>query len=246
MIGRVEQLSAYTLVVDKLRRAIHFGEYGPGDRLPSERDLANQLGVSRMTVREAIRVLEGQGYVKSRRGATGGLMVVAGQEQGELLKRQLRDQWEYFGNVMDYRIANERAVARFAAIRRSEGDLEVFKEAVDQMRSSENLWQFRKADSSFHLAVAKAANNPMLEKAVEDGRAAMFLPLEPLHYEISVEELLKGHPEILDAVRRQDPDDADEIMAHKLEKTRARLATVLDLNEHPQPLTGPRSLYHSQ
>ena len=232
LIGKVEQSTAYSLVVDQLRRAIHLGEYGPGDRLPSERDLTEQLGVSRMTVREAIRVLQTEGYVESRRGASGGLLVVAGQEQGDLLKRQLRDQWEYFGSVLDFRVANERAAARLAATRRTDEDLVTFAQAVDEMRASTDLWQFRKADSKFHLAIANAANNPMLEKAVEDGRAAMFLPLEALHYEISVEELLEGHPEILEAIRNHDPDAAGEWMAHKLEKTRGRLATVLDLDEN--------------
>ncbi|MDQ3302037.1 MAG: GntR family transcriptional regulator [Actinomycetota bacterium] len=229
MIEPVEQLSAYSLVVDRLRRAIHLGTFGPGDRLPSERDLAQQLGVSRMTVREAIRVLQTQGYVESRRGATGGLVVIAKQLQGEHLKTQLRDEWKHFEDVLDLRIANERAVARLAAARRDEEDLRKLEESVDQMRSSENLWQFRKADSTFHLAVAGAAKNSLLAKAVEDGRAAMFLPLEPLEYEISVMELLEAHPKILDAIEKQDSDRADDVMTAHLKTTRQRLAAVLGL-----------------
>src|SRR5712691_7348558 len=72
---RIEPSPVYELVVERIRRAIHIGTYVPGDRLPPERALAEQLGVSRTTVREAIRVLEGQGYVETRRGSTGGLTV---------------------------------------------------------------------------------------------------------------------------------------------------------------------------
>lgn len=87
-----------------------------------------------MTVREAIRVLQAWGYVESRRGASGGLVVVAKQQPGDLLKRQLREEWKHFEDVLDFRIANEPAVARLAAVRRDEEDLRKLEEAVDQMR----------------------------------------------------------------------------------------------------------------
>src|SRR5262249_34096086 len=68
-IERVAHVPVYGLVVDKLRRAIHNGSFVPGDKFPPERELSKQLGVSRASVREAIRVLEGEGYVETRRGA---------------------------------------------------------------------------------------------------------------------------------------------------------------------------------
>ena len=58
----VRKIAVHELVVSRLRRAIHLGDYLPGDRLPSERDIADRLEVSRESVREAIRVLESEGY----------------------------------------------------------------------------------------------------------------------------------------------------------------------------------------
>src|SRR5262249_30091725 len=75
-IERVAHVPVYGLVVDKLRRAIHNGSFVPGDKFPPERELSKQLGVSRASVREAIRVLEGEGYVETRRGASGGIIVL--------------------------------------------------------------------------------------------------------------------------------------------------------------------------
>src|SRR5258707_3091369 len=75
-IERVEHVPVYGLIVDQLRRAIHSGAFVPGDKFPPERELSKQLGVSRASVREAIRVLEGEGYVETRRGARGGLIVL--------------------------------------------------------------------------------------------------------------------------------------------------------------------------
>src|SRR5258707_7702359 len=86
-IERVEHVPVYGLVVDQLRRAIHSGAFVPGDKVPPERELSKQVGVSRASVREAIRVLEGEGYVETRRGARGGRIVrgpapTAGQPAG--------------------------------------------------------------------------------------------------------------------------------------------------------------------
>src|SRR5262249_30137061 len=84
-IERVEHVPVYGLVVDQLRRAIHNGAFGPGDKFPPERELSKQLGVSRASVREAIRVLEGEGYVETRRGASGGIIVLdRGQTEDRL------------------------------------------------------------------------------------------------------------------------------------------------------------------
>jgi GntR family transcriptional repressor for pyruvate dehydrogenase complex len=68
-ITPIEHSSVYELVVEQLRRAIHIGTYLPGDKLPPERELAQRLEVSRASVREAVRMLEGEGYVETRRGA---------------------------------------------------------------------------------------------------------------------------------------------------------------------------------
>ncbi len=72
----VATVPAYELVLEQLRRSINLGHFGPGDKLPPERDLARQLGVSRTTVREAVRVLEGEALVEVRRGSTGGITVL--------------------------------------------------------------------------------------------------------------------------------------------------------------------------
>src|SRR5262245_21338895 len=70
VLGRIEKPAAYELVVNQLKRAIHLGSYVPGDKLPPERALAEQLGVSRVTTREALRVLQGEGYISVGSGGT--------------------------------------------------------------------------------------------------------------------------------------------------------------------------------
>ncbi len=227
MIEPVVQVAAYELVVDQLRKAIHLGTFAPGDRLPSERELAKQLGVSRLTVREAIRVLETQGYVKSRRGAAGGLIVLDQQQTRAQLRRRLREEWDEFENILDFRLANECAAARIVARRRTEEDLERVRGALSDLQDSNVLAQLRRADSIFHLAIAEATRNPLLRQAVETGRTAMFLPADALSFEVVFGDSVEHHRRILEAIERADPQGANDAMEAHIETTRRELFEIL-------------------
>ena len=75
MVRVVTSLTLTQAVAEHLRTLIHRGEVGPGDRLPAERELAEQLGVARISLREALKILQDEGYVQVRRGALGGAYV---------------------------------------------------------------------------------------------------------------------------------------------------------------------------
>src|SRR5712692_7663341 len=122
-IERVEHAPVYGLIVDQLRRAIHVGTFIPGDKFPPERELSKQLGVSRASVREAIRVLEGEGYVEARRGATGGIIVLDRAQTEERLAAVIRSKLPEIEQVIDFRLAVECRAARLAAVRRTDEDL---------------------------------------------------------------------------------------------------------------------------
>ncbi|MBT5037425.1 MAG: winged helix-turn-helix transcriptional regulator, partial [Rhodospirillaceae bacterium] len=94
IIDPVRPTSACELVVEQLRRAIHLGRFLAGDKLPPERELAKQLGVSRTTVREAVKVLEGEGLVRSKRGAAGGLSVLDQKTSASHLRKSHNDRLE--------------------------------------------------------------------------------------------------------------------------------------------------------
>ena len=171
----IRKIAIHELVVNQLRRAIHLGDYLPGDRLPSERDIAGRLDVSRETVRDAIRVLEAEGYVVSRRGATGGHAVTALSEPAARTLARLRADRGSIVQLMDFRRANECLAARLAAERRTGTDLERIARTVKELRTAGDIPRFRKADASFHLAVALASRNPYVERAIVDAREAIFL-----------------------------------------------------------------------
>lgn len=235
-IEKVRPTAAYELVADQVRRAIHIGRFLPGDKLPPERELANQLGVSRTTVREAIRVLEGEGLVESRRGATGGLRVISRAVSEEILRETMRARLEQIENVFDFRIANEVTAAGLAAERRSAADLAAMEAALDVMRMHgpdadgdpvHHVAAFRAADSDFHLAVASASRNPLLVRAVEDARAAMFVPIGAIFSRLE-DTANEFHQEIHAGIEARDRVRAQESMRAHIESTRASVRSFAE------------------
>src|SRR5487761_1083000 len=113
----------YQTVADRLRHSIHLGTYLPGVVLPSERALAAMMGVSRVTVREAVRVLQAEGYLATRRGAGGGMILLANTEAKEVLLARLRQRRDDFEALVEFREATKCAAARLAATRRDDQDL---------------------------------------------------------------------------------------------------------------------------
>jgi DNA-binding GntR family transcriptional regulator len=87
--------------------------------------------------------------------------------------------------------------------------------------------RFRRADNAFHLAIADAARNPLIRRAVEDGRVAMFLPLDALEFEVLQASALEGHRKILAAITAANAPEAERATAAHIEDTRRELRLVL-------------------
>jgi DNA-binding FadR family transcriptional regulator len=216
---RIEVLPAYAVVVEHIRRAIHLGEYKPGDKLMPERRHAEHLGVSRVTLREAIRVLEGEGYVQTRRGSAGGVIVLSTRESPEQLREQLRGRLDELLDIQDFRLVNERLAAERAAERADEEDFAALEEALAAMEASEGLGDFRQADSAFHLRIAAAARSPLLMAAIEEARAAMFNTADAFDGLVTVAASLKAHQRIFAAMQDRDAARAGRAMARHVEST---------------------------
>lgn len=228
----VRKVAIHELVVQRIRRAIHLGDYLPGDRLPSEREIAERLEVSRETVREAIKVLESEGYVVSRRGAAGGIAVTALGGPVARTQAQLQQNQESIVHLMDFRRANECLAARLAARLRTEEDLAQISHAIEDLKVAEDIPRFRKADARFHLAVAVASRNPYVEQAIVDAREAIFLWHGNRSYELVLHTTLSGHQKIFDAIAARDPEGAaaamDEHLSVALEEIAQTLSQPID------------------
>jgi len=225
---RIEKLPAYIQVADKVRRAIQLSQYVSGERLPPEIDLAQQIGISRTTLREAIRQLVGEGYLKSQPGAHGGLFVTQSDDTAESELSRLRLHWDDIEHFFDYRIAVECAAAALAASHRSVKDLKAIGQANDDMAQAQNHSESRAADAAFHLIIVAATGNPYLRRAVEDARAGMFRPLDVFGF---AHEMWAGQPDehtrILDGIAARDADAANDAMREHIEGAQRKIRVMI-------------------
>jgi len=162
----------YQQVADSLRRQIQGGAMPPGTRLPSEKQLAQQLGVSRPTVREAMIALEIAGLVEIRTGS--GSWV----RQRDAIAPPSVDTGPGPIELLHARILIEGEIAAEAAQRASAGDLDAIAATLHEMQSMIARGEHsRAADQRFHVAIAHATGNDVLASIVGELWAGMFSPL---------------------------------------------------------------------
>lgn len=223
-IAPVRTTVAADVVLEQLRRAIGLGRFLPGDKLPPERSLADQLGVSRTTLRVALRVLTREGVVEVRRGARGGITVRPAAGRLNPSEKETREEIE---NAFAFRLANERAAARLAAARRTAADLRRLHGLFDVMsslsdtaehrRDPDNVARFVAADAEFHLAIAAAARHPQFEEAVEGALARRYLPFGTVFSALH-DDANAGHAEILGAIEAADEGRTERLMAAHIQR----------------------------
>lgn len=227
---------AYQLVVEELRRAIHLGRFLPGEQLPPERKLAEQMEVSRTTIRGASRALEGEGLVKTTRGRYGGMFVLQRQISPAESRRLLRARWKEIRAVLDFREAVEPPAARLAAERRTKSDLKrleaLFRKLLEIIEIDRDEPEgvaphlFGAAAINFHLAIADVARNDLLSRAIVDARAAISEQMGIVIYPIppNVNDL---HQDILAAIAQQDGDGAYDAMSQHIGVIRRDLESYM-------------------
>jgi GntR family transcriptional repressor for pyruvate dehydrogenase complex len=235
-LGPVRQIPAHELVVDQMRRALELGQFRPGDRLPTERELAEMLDVSRTTVRAAVAVLEREGLIAVRRGRGGGFTVQAPVYDAAEMRREFRRNKRAIRDAFDYRTIVETAATRLAAERRRASDLTELHKLLRSMdaalqtalaeQSAQNTNAFQTLDSAFHLGIAQAAQNEQLLEAVADARRKMWLPVGAIFGRLEP-NANDFHESILEAIENRDPDLAAARMEAHINGTRQTIEAWL-------------------
>jgi DNA-binding FadR family transcriptional regulator len=236
LISPVRAIATHELVAEQLRNSIILSRFLPGQKLPPERHLAAQLGVSRTTVREAVRAVEAEGLVETRRGATGGIFVRSWFKQGPELHRLVTTHYDRLTAIFEFRIPNECAATRLAAERRTARELDkliAICERMDRLTATQesrthipNIAHFVADDNAFHLLIARASRNPHLLAAVETARAEMFLPIGAVFDRLE-DNANDFHREIVDAIGRKDADAAEDAMRRHIMSTRERVQAFI-------------------
>lgn len=200
----------YQLIADEIENAVLSGELKPGDRLPSERELVDRYGVSRPTIREALRVLESNHLVKSRLGDRRGPVVLplTSLSLQKALTRLTSVSAVSFQSLLQFRMIIDSAAVLLAAQYRSEADLLEMERANARMRASVELGyqEFSTADFEFHRIVARASGNPLLELSGEAVRSSVLTLIQKRIIDsgdssAQMQASIRHHDEVLDAVK---------------------------------------------
>jgi DNA-binding FadR family transcriptional regulator len=217
-IQAVENQRLYRQIAEQLSGLMSSGEFPPGSRLPSERELAIQLGVSRPSVREALIALEVEGKVDVRVGA--GIFVAAARpvavtnltSEGQGPFELLRARWLIEGEI-----------AMEAARNAQPADLEPVREAVSEMQNRQRHGRnAEESDRNFHLSLARATHNSALVAVVrslwDQGRGAIWRRMEH-HFQTPelLAAVLRDHRAILEALEAKDARAARSAMRRHLE-----------------------------
>ncbi|MBM9467954.1 FadR/GntR family transcriptional regulator [Nakamurella leprariae] len=216
--------AAYSVVLERLRRDIMLSRVSPGERFPPEREHAERLGVSRVTLREALRVLEGEGLIEVRRGVNGGSIVKAPAAPDARTPPALR--WSELQGLLEFRARIEPLAARRAAERPTDEGLGELEGAVRGLDTAEDVATFRSLDSAFHLTIAQMADLPLLLDAIETTRMAMFEPLDRTDFDVVLPSTQRAHRRILAAITDGNATLAERRMASHLADSATEVADV--------------------
>jgi GntR family transcriptional repressor for pyruvate dehydrogenase complex len=203
-------------VQDRLVTAIALGVYVPGQQLPTERELASMLEVSRTSVRAALQQLRDAGYLEVRRGRNGGYFVLAewSPTSAEHVRRHLLPNWDEFEALFDARTLLEPLIARTAAQRCTPSDRTSIRDALRAYLDAPDHDSSRKADHDLHHAIATATKNPILTEASMTLRTRISLNLGAEPYSDDVRrKAIDQHRQLVAAVTEGKPDEAASIAA---------------------------------
>jgi len=217
--------------VERLGSAIRLGLLAPGARLPTERDLAEELRISRSTLRQALQALVQSGHLISVRGRGGGTFVVqepplSGAGAAPLQPAAPLD--ENSSAALDLRVAIETGAVLLAVERAGEGDLIRLGELVEKMAKADDFEDYRRADIRFHLGIAEAARSPRLIAEMTRVQAEMSELIGRIaHPEVVLTRSNAQHRRLVSCLGRREPRAAVALMRKHIEGTEHILAGLL-------------------
>jgi DNA-binding FadR family transcriptional regulator len=222
----VQPPTTFEETVERLGTAIRLGLLAPGIRLPAERDLAEQLKISRSTLRQALTTLVQSGHLVSRRGRAGGTFVaeeppLAQSSTVKVLTAEARA-------VLDYRVAVEAGATVLAAERAGAEDFERLGELIERMDHAESFDDYRRADVRFHIGLAEAAHSARMVTAMTEVQGQMSdLIARIAHPEEVLTRSNAQHRRVLGHIRAREAGRAVRLMRQHIEGTEHILAGLM-------------------
>lgn len=229
---KIKKNKMYQDVVAQIERAILDGALQPGDLLPPELKLKEQLGASRGTVREALRVLEEKGLVEVRPGATGGAFVrhTDIDKLTENLNLLMQLKRVSFDHMAEFRMAVESQATKLAAKRATPAQIDHLHAIVEQARAilkrdPEDWEGFLRTDIELHVALAEVANNPVFLVVIKMIHQSILGDVDrfALRGKTSLKENLEDMVALIAAVTTGDAEMAEELAREHVQTFNAHM-----------------------
>lgn len=216
----VRRTKVYEEVAVRLRRLIADGRVKPGDKLPPERELASALGVSRTSVRDAIRSLQVAGLLEPRQGEGTVIRELSAKTLVAPIASALLARRDLLADLLDVRKMIEPPMAREAARRATPDEVRQMEAILARQAARLEAGGLAiEEDSAFHDMIARASRNQVVLKVID---VLMDLLREGRERSLQVrgrpQRSLRGHRQILEAIRRRDGDAAERTMLNHLEQ----------------------------
>jgi len=223
--------NAFEETVERLLQAIKLGAVEPGGKLPPERELAVLLGISRVTLRDAIRALQDSGFVDVRRGRYGGAFVIyaprppAAADLRQVVAEMGTDD---LADALTFRMAVECGAAQvLAACTLTEDQRDLLCRRLAEMNEAAP-GDYRRLDTAFHLSIAELTGSTLLAAACADARLRVTDLLNAIPMlQANIEHSAVQHKAIVAAILAGDPESARRAVTEHLEGTAALLRGFL-------------------
>ncbi|MCX5830010.1 MAG: FadR/GntR family transcriptional regulator [Deltaproteobacteria bacterium] len=241
----IQAKKIYEEVVEQIRQLMENGTLKPGDKLLSERELAEKLQVSRASVREALRALEMMGFVEIKAGGGTFIKETSGDEIIQPLAMFLSIEKGSFFEIYEIRKIFEIAAAHLAAQRATPVDLAKIEENLEKMKAAltdDDSEKGEDSDAAFHFSIAEATQNSWLlrllntisdsfHKSISVARRQLYLT--PGYPQL----LMDQHTKIYEAIRDRNPNLAQKVMLEHLSFAEDAMAKTLKIEPEFQLLT---------
>ena len=220
----IKKESTLEVIIQQIKEQIKKGILKPGEKLPSEREMASLLGVSRASIREAIKALSFSGYLEVIQGKGTYILEMATQYD------EIVNFFSGFSNysldyLMEARIMFEGEFARLAALNASKEEIGVIEKIFNEIAKSKDLNSFVIKDLEFHLAIAKATHNPFMNglmKIIGEMLYKETLKIIEISKDTRV-NTIETTRHLVQAIKQRNAERAKELMGKHIRNVRVSL-----------------------
>lgn len=226
-LKQLESSDKISQIVSILQNYIIDNNLESGTPIPPERELAEKIGVSRPSLREALRVAQAQGLIEITRGKRPQVAKPSSSAATEIMALTLRRSGNVFKDLVVVRQGLEIQIAQLAAKNATEEGIQKLEENIRVMEENiEDETIYVKQDLAFHNLLVKMSSNVVFEIIMSSVSELLFKGREASVRKVKTKQAVSGHKEILKAIKNRDPDEAAKAMEHHLKLAADEVAAL--------------------